>query len=196
VARNESALPRVRIVHDAVIEPAVTKRDWLRWEAQIDAIGFPSARYPDLRSRVVIEQPAAGPVPPPTVPPPPDPATSQSESCRIVVDEPQRVVVEAVLDRPGYVVLADAFHRDWTCSVTTAGGEPAALPVLRANRIHRACYLPAGRHTLEFTYRSPTFARAVWITLAAWAAAGLAVVLSGRVSPPGWHEPPSRNSKG
>jgi hypothetical protein len=196
VARNETALPRVRIVHDAVIEPAVTKRDWLRWEAQIDAIGFPSARYPDLRSRVVIEQPAAGPVPPPTVPPPPDPATSQSESCRIVVDEPQRVVVEAVLDRPGYVVLADAFHRDWTCSVTTAGGEPAALPVLRANRIHRACYLPAGRHTLEFTYRSPTFARAVWITLAAWAAAGLAVVLSGRVSPPGWHEPPSRNSKG
>ena len=196
VARNESALPRVRIVHDAVIEPAVTKRDWLRWKAQIDAIGFPSARYPDLRSRVVIEQPAAGPVPPPTVLPPPDPATSQPESCRIVVDEPQRAVVEAVLDRPGYVVLADAFHRDWTCSVTTAGGESAAIPVLRANRIHRACYLPAGRHVLEFTYHSPTFARAVWITLAAWAAAGLAVVLSGRVSPQGSHEPPSCNSTG
>lgn len=79
-------------------------------------------------------------------------------------------------------------------TVTTAGGEPAALPVLRANRIHRACHLLAGRHTLEFTYHSPTFARAVWITLAAWAAAGLAVVLSGRVSPPGWHERASRIS--
>jgi hypothetical protein len=179
VARNESALPRVRIVHDAVIEPAVTKRDWLRWIAQIDATGFPSARYPDLRSRVVIEKPAADPVPPP------DPATSQPESCRIVVDDPQRVVVEAELSLPGYIILAEAFHRDWTCTSATAGGAPSPIPVLCAYRIHRACLLSAGRHVLEFRYHSCAYSHAIRITLAAWTVAGLMLIITLR-GPNGW----------
>ncbi|GDX96510.1 hypothetical protein LBMAG47_21750 [Planctomycetia bacterium] len=194
VARNESGLPRVRIVHDAIVEPAVTKRDWLRWEEQIQSIAFPSEQYPDLRSRAVIEQPVDGP-PTPTMAAaePAATATSSPESCRIAIDEPQRVVVEAELGQPGYVVLADAFHRDWTCEVTSDGGSRSPLPVLRANRIHRACHLPAGRHVLEFRYHSATYARAIWITLAAWAAAGLAVVLAGRVGPARGRKPASHN---
>ena len=92
----------------------------------------------------------------------------------MTVDESQRVVVTAELAEPGLVVLADAFHPDWTLTVSSDGADPRPLPIRRVNRIHRGCSLPAGRHVLEFRYHSKTFARTIWITLAAWGSAAVA----------------------
>jgi hypothetical protein len=80
------------------------------------------------------------------------------------------VVIECTLADPGVVVLADTFDPDWRLFVTTAGGPRQEQPILRANQIQRACRLPAGRHVIEYEYRSRTFDRTVWITLGAWIA--------------------------
>jgi hypothetical protein len=85
-----------------------------------------------------------------------------------VVDEARRVVIEATLDAPGLVVLADTFHPDWGLRVGSNGGQPRKHDVLRVNRIHRGCILPSGHHRLEYTHTSAVFERTWPITLGAW----------------------------
>jgi hypothetical protein len=194
VIRNESALPRARIVRDARGVPAVSKKNWDRWIDLLKRIAFPNADLPELFDTILLEGDGrdlgrvAGPS-----------AAGErgavlpgglADSCRIVVDEPQRVVVEATLSDAGFVVLADSFHADWTLGVSTDGGPPAAVPILRANRLHRACLLPAGRHRLEFTYRSESFTRAGWVTGLAWSAVGLIGVPAIR----SWRRPHKRHA--
>jgi hypothetical protein len=165
--RNESALPRVRIVREVLELKPVTRRTWQPWLDRLRLIAFPSRELPGLSIPVVVEtngqsdaavEPAEQAV-----------AAAARDECRIVSDESQRVVIECTLAEPGVVVLADTFDPDWKLFVTTAGGPRQEQTVLRANQIQRACRLPAGRHLLEYEYRSRTFDRTVWITLAAWA---------------------------
>jgi hypothetical protein len=85
-----------------------------------------------------------------------------------------RVVVEADLGQPGWVVLLDAFDPGWTADVD---GRPA--PVLRANVAFRAVAVPAGRHRVGMTYRP----RAVRVGLALSAAAVLLVAAGALARP-------------
>jgi hypothetical protein len=66
----------------------------------------------------------------------------------IVSFEPDRVRIEARLNRPGYVVLVDAYDPDWRATVD---GQEATL--LRANVAFRAVAISAGTHVVEMTYR-------------------------------------------
>ncbi len=63
-------------------------------------------------------------------------------------DDPNRVTIEAALDIPGYLVLADTWYPGWR---VTVDGEPAEL--LRANHAFRAVRLTTGKHTVEMVYR-------------------------------------------
>ena len=175
VVQNRSALPRARIVRQAAVVPSASKRDWGRWIDLLKRIAFPNPAVPDLVRGVLIEGTANGPLFPPArqgiVPP-------DSDMCRLVTDAPNRVVLEADLVSPGMVVLADSWHPDWSVTVSSDGGPPRPEPMLRANRIHRAVSLPAGRHVLEFRHHSRTFAWTATVTLAAWAAAAVALVMS------------------
>ena len=175
VARNESAIPRVRIVREVRTVVPVAKQSWDRWVDTLKRIAFPNPGVPDLFTRALVETDAQTvavfPQQSPVGTPPP-----VEDSCQMTVDESQRVVVTAELAEPGLVVLADTFHPDWTLTVASDGAEPRPLPIQRVNRIHRGCSLPAGRHVLEFRYHSKTFARTIWITLAAWGAAAGALV--------------------
>ena len=58
-----------------------------------------------------------------------------------------QVHVVAQVDRPAYLVLADAWDEGWRASID---GRPAA--VLRANVLFRAVALPGGRHEIVFAY--------------------------------------------
>ncbi|HEX9187343.1 MAG TPA: YfhO family protein, partial [Vicinamibacteria bacterium] len=69
-------------------------------------------------------------------------------SARIVEERADRVVLEAELSEPGYVVLVDTFDPGWRAAVD---GKPS--PVLRANVAFRAVAAPAGRHVVSFEYR-------------------------------------------
>jgi len=191
VTRNESALPRARIVRDvAVVQPVRADRPQER-DDFLKRIAFPNPDLPDLVTAAVVESetplpPAVASVGSATLP--------ASDRCRIVVDEPQRVVVEADLVEPGLVVLADAFHPDWSLHVRSAAGPPQPQAVLRTNRLHRGCWLPAGRHLLEYRYRSPTFARTAWISGLAWVAVAVAFMATRRS--PARRQPPARPASG
>jgi hypothetical protein len=78
---------------------------------------------------------------------------SEKDSAWITVYEPERVVVEAELESPGYLFLADAYYPGW---VATVDGE--RVEVIRADVMFRAVRLDAGTHTVEFTF-APESAR-------------------------------------
>jgi hypothetical protein len=173
VVRNRSALPRVRIVREVLELEPVTRRDWVPWLERLRLIAFPSPALPGLSRPVVVEQEGEG-----TAAREPEAASDEgtvrsaglADECRIVSDESQRVVIECTLAEPGMVVLADTFDPDWRLFVATDGRPRQEHPILRANQIQRACRLAAGRHVLEYEYRSQTFHHTVWITLGAWLA--------------------------
>jgi uncharacterized membrane protein YfhO len=78
----------------------------------------------------------------PTVPP------SGAGTVRLASYRPDRVVMEAELEAPGHVVLADAYDPGWRAEVD---GKPA--PVLRANVAFRAVPVPGGAHQVVLEYR-------------------------------------------
>lgn len=69
---------------------------------------------------------------------------------RIVAASADRVRVEAVSARGGWLVLADAYDPGWRATV-----DGRAAQVLRANAAFRAVALPAGQHVVELVYRPP-----------------------------------------
>ena len=77
-------------------------------------------------------------------------------------DVPNRVTIHAVLDRPGYLVLADTWYPGWEAAVD---GE--TVPLLRANYAFRAVYLEAGEHTVEMVYRPLSVRVGGWVSLVA-----------------------------
>ena len=88
---------------------------------------------------------------------------------RITQDEATVVEVEADLEAPGLVVLADTFASGWRAFID---GE--AAPILAANHLFRGVRVPSGHHTIRFTYRTPGLAAGA--VLSAVAAGGLAAL--------------------
>jgi hypothetical protein len=126
IHRNERGLPRARLVGN----PAYAGDSY---QAAV-ALARLEGR---LRDHVVVEDPLR-PLPP---------ATTVSGSARIVEELPEKVVVETQAAMPAYLVLADTYDPGWSASVD---GQPA--PIRPAYLAFRAVYLPAGNHTIVFTY--------------------------------------------
>ena len=97
-----------------------------------------------------------------------------SGSAALVVDNPERIIVETDATRPGILVLTDTFYPGWRVTVDDT---PADL--LRANYLFRGVYVPAGVHRIEFTYHPAPFQRGLLVSSLA-----LAVVLGTLVWPP------------
>lgn len=89
------------------------------------------------------------------------------ESARIVSYEPDRVVIEAQVERAGAVVLSDNWHRDWRCRI-----DGREVPVVRANAIMRAVPVEPGAHEIVFEFRSRAFALGVAGSLSSLALLG------------------------
>jgi uncharacterized membrane protein YfhO len=88
-------------------------------------------------------------------------------------DTPNGVTIRAVLDAPGYLVLADTWYPGWRATVD---GEPAEL--LRANYAFRAVRLEAGEHTVEMVYRPTSVLVGGALSLAATAVIVIGLVLA------------------
>ncbi len=84
---------------------------------------------------------------------------------RITVDEPERVVVEAHVDRPEIAVLTDAIAPGWTARVNDVAAE-----LLPANHLGRGVAVPPGNVRVELTYRAPGFEPGLLAFAAAWTA--------------------------
>jgi hypothetical protein len=107
----------------------------------------------------------------------PDP----TETVTITRYEPQRVELEARLERPGLVILADVDYPGWGLTIDS---QPATI--LRANRLMRGAAVGAGTHRLVYTYNPLSFRLGGLISLAS---IGISLVLGlwfwRRPDPPG-----------
>jgi len=159
IYENTAALPRVRIAHEAI-----AVRDMNDAEASLRrtvADGGHAVPRP-----LLVEASTDGRAPPiPSGGPPP----TTNERARIVDDgDPDRLVLDANLQKPGYVVLADTFHPGWTASID---GTPT--PVHPADLLFRAVFVPAGRHTIVYRYAPASFTIGVALAGLGLAACGL-----------------------
>jgi hypothetical protein len=90
--------------------------------------------------RIVVEDPSR---------PLPDTTPAPNGMARLLVDDPERVVVEVTTDQPAYLLLTDTYDPGWTA---TFDGRP--VPVRPAQIAFRAVHVSeAGVHTVEFRYR-------------------------------------------
>ena len=89
-------------------------------------------------------------------------APERGAEAHIALDRGQRVVVEAELAAPGWLVLADSWFPGWVASVD---GE--RVEIRRVNHLFRAVALPAGIHVVEFRYRPASLAWGIGASLAA-----------------------------
>lgn len=74
-------------------------------------------------------------------------ALGQSAQVRVAEYRPERVVVEADLAAPGFLVLTDAAYPGWKALV-----DGRERPILRTNYLFRGVRLEPGRHRVEFVY--------------------------------------------
>lgn len=82
-----------------------------------------------------------------------------SASAKILLYEPDQVLVRAHLKQPGYLVLLDTYYPGWKAS---AQGRP--LPIMRADYNFRAVALPAGRFDVRFRYEPASFSLGVLLS--------------------------------
>jgi hypothetical protein len=136
VYRNPRALPRAFLVGgQAVVESADAAR-----ELATDP-SFP------VRTTAVVEEPVDGLAD----------EDGEAGDARISDYEDERVVVQAQADRPALLVLTDTWFPGWKATVD---GEPAEVE--RVDYLIRGVPVPAGAHTVVFTYEPLSF-RAGWI---------------------------------
>ncbi len=165
---NSGALDRAWVVRDVETLPPLESRDlgerFRRARMVLDRDGRPR----DFRQSAVVEiETRSFPRDAKTEPS----GSLPGETCRVVRHEADRVEIEAVLRRPGLVVLADQFYPGWDLEIASDGREPRPAPILRTNRVMRGVWLPAGHHRLVYRYRPAALVWGAAVSLVAWIAA-------------------------
>ena len=103
----------------------------------------------------------------------PGPARDGAASIQHYAPEEVRVHVEA--PRSVVLILNDAHETGWQAVLE----DGRVRPVLRANGLVRAVTVPAGAHTVTFTYRTPLLVLGAWLSCAGLALC-VGLVLIGR----------------
>jgi len=167
IYRNKAALPRAWVVHQARYTKPITRMDRSDREGPMEEILYqndpfwndPNLRAYDPTILAWLDQDKVRELTPylPGAPP------TDSEKVTITHYSPQRVELEATLDRPGVVVLADIYYPGWRLTID---GQEA--PIYRANRMMRGATVKAGKHRLVYTFDPDSFRKGSKITLGAF----------------------------
>jgi len=97
----------------------------------------------------------------------------------LVFYEPQKIVVRAVVLRPGWLTLSDQYDTNWQAEVRPISEENRQLgdrpptwrvPILRTNRVLRGIPLPEGEWEVTFVYNPLSFRLGATFSFFAWAA--------------------------
>ena len=156
ILRNESAYPRAWVVHDVRFKPTVNGLNRAERDETMQELLFsddPFWRDPrrtlfDPKTLAWIETDDPSSLAGFVTKGPPAPG----ETVEFVEQASNRVVLDAKLDRPGIVILADVFYPGWTLTID---GQPA--PILRTNRLMRGATVGSGRHRLVYRYEPKSF---------------------------------------
>lgn len=141
VYRNDRALPRSFVVHD--IRVLTDANEILR---RMASPGF------DPTSVAVVEEPIESL---------PLATNLQSPAPKFIERSLNRVVLDATLNAPGLLVLAEVFYPGWKCFVDGKENK-----IYRANYVMRGVVVPAGGHRVEFRFDPLSFRIGVWISVA------------------------------
>lgn len=101
-----------------------------------------------------------------------------SGTARIVTDLPELIVVETSVDSPSVMVLADTWYPRWHAEV-----DGVEVPILRANCWQRGVAVPAGSHSVAFSFDHSDVRTGAYVSAAGaalTAAAGVLELLSRR----------------
>jgi hypothetical protein len=161
VVENAVAVPRALVPSRVLVTSGEAETDQTIAEAGFDA-----------RTTVAVEREQPG-----------APALTRSVrgvdgSAAVVQRRDASVTLRAQLDRRGLVVLNEALLAGWTVRVD---GRPA--PALHANSVMRGVLVPAGRHTIVWSYATPGLrlgALASLLTLVGVLGGALALALRSR----------------
>jgi hypothetical protein len=174
---NPNSFPRAWIVHEIDPLPAIGSNDPGAIATRTRNVLFPNGRPRDFHGTAVVEADTPIATPPRESAVAPMDGEPVDESCKIVIDQPQRVTIEAELNQAGMVVLSDLYYPGWIAEVNTHGQQkPARTPILRTNRIMRGVYLPPGKHRIVFSYRPTTFYVGAVLSIVGWLALTVACI--------------------
>lgn len=120
----------------------------------------------DVRSRVVLEDPAA---------PPPIRGAAADARVELLSHADERVVVRVTTTGDGYLRLADPYDAGWRAHVD---GKPTTVYV--ADHYLRAVHVPPGDHEVVFTYDGPMVVWPLRLSVGALLALVVLVVLGRR----------------
>jgi hypothetical protein len=155
ILRNLNHFERAWIVHDSVSE-SISLDDLL---AGADTRQTDRKRRPiDFRKTVSLQPEQAKLLG--AYLPGPGASEPLTESVAIASYGPQRVELEATLERPGLVILSDIFYPGWRLEI-----DGAEAPIHKVNRIMRGAAVSAGRHRLNYRYQPRSFQVGGWISL-------------------------------
>ena len=97
--------------------------------------------------------------------------------CRVLHYDPLRVEIEANLNEPSLVVLADQFYPGWQLDVATEGQGTRRVPIVRTGGVLRGARLEAGRHRLVYRYRPAGLFWGAAVSAIGWLVLGGIVVV-------------------
>ena len=172
ILRNKNAYPRAWVVHDVRFKAPVVGLGRKERKETMEEILFADDLFwrdprrtvydPKRLAWIETDDPAA------LVPYITKGDPTRVETVAVVEHTSNRVVLEADLERPGLVILADVYYPGWSLTID---GQPA--PIHRANRLMRAAAVPSGKkHRLVYTYNPASFRVGV-----ALSGAGLVVLI-------------------
>jgi hypothetical protein len=181
--KMKTTLPRAWIVHQVEVLPQLAQLNIDTLDARAAAVLFPKDLITERQTArnfatsAVVETDEASDTSSIAAVTPEELAR---EECNVVLSEPAKVEIEITLARPGLVVHSDTYAHGWVAHLRPVAEEQAVeqeVSIHRTNRVFRGVVVPAGRHVLTFEYQPASFYRGAAISLLAWIALGLAVVV-------------------
>jgi hypothetical protein len=99
----------------------------------------------------------------------PLPAPFEEAVAEVLEDRGDRLGLLVSSPREALLVINDYWQAGWQVAIVAEDGERVSAPLLRANRIHRAVFVPAGRNRVVLDYRTPGLVVGAILSALTWA---------------------------